>query len=229
MTLFHFGNCFLLAYVPYFLTYKYSGLSEYGASKKCIQAGVMYLGTQLCKMLFLATFFPASDSGPTGNVDAIGEFFRCTLDLSDLFALHFIMSWVAGKGEMKFLVAGIGWATAELVMTRFLPLWVGARGMEFSWKYIQMSLDSNIRLVQHITTAMLVWIWSRHDLKKTLFPVVIAMLAIGCYKPLILIAFAEILAIKSWTLLAVDAFMTLAVALTSLQFYVSLTHGFSYY
>ena len=31
---------------------------------------------------------------------------------------------------------------------RFLPLWVGARGIEFDWKYIQMSLDSNIALVR---------------------------------------------------------------------------------
>lgn len=26
MTLFHFGNCFALAYFPYFITYKCSGL-----------------------------------------------------------------------------------------------------------------------------------------------------------------------------------------------------------
>jgi len=30
---------------------------------------------------------------------------------------------------------------------RFLPLWVGARGVEFDWKYVQMSFDSNISLV----------------------------------------------------------------------------------
>jgi len=66
---------------------------------------------------------------------------------------------------LKYLVAAIGWTSAELVVTkfvlffnsseincffywnRFLPLWVGARGTEFDWKYIQMSLDSNIALV----------------------------------------------------------------------------------
>lgn len=40
-----------------------------------------------------------------------------------------------------------GWATAELVMTRLVPLWVGARGVEFDWKYIQMSFDANVSLV----------------------------------------------------------------------------------
>lgn len=41
----------------------------------------------------------------------------------------------------------LGWATAELIMTRLVPLWVGARGVEFDWKYIQMSFDANVSLV----------------------------------------------------------------------------------
>ena len=31
---------------------------------------------------------------------------------------------------------------------RVLPLWVGARGVEFDWRYIQMSFDSNVSLVR---------------------------------------------------------------------------------
>ena len=31
MTIYHFANCLALAYTPYYLTYKYMGLSEYGA------------------------------------------------------------------------------------------------------------------------------------------------------------------------------------------------------
>jgi hypothetical protein len=38
-----------------------------------------------------------------------------------------------------------------LYLNRFLPLWVGARGIEFDWKYIQMSFDSNIALVSSIS------------------------------------------------------------------------------
>ena len=38
---------------------------------------------------------------------------------------------------MKILVAGLGWAMAELVLTRLVFLWVGARGVEFDWRYIQ--------------------------------------------------------------------------------------------
>ena len=37
-------------------------------------------------------------------------------------------------------------------MTRIVPLWVGARGVEFDWKYIQMSFDANVSLVSNCPT-----------------------------------------------------------------------------
>lgn len=46
------------------------------------------------------------------------EFLKSTVDLADLIGIHMVMTWIASKGEIKFLVAGMGWATAELVMTR---------------------------------------------------------------------------------------------------------------
>jgi len=45
--------------------------SEYSAFWKCVQAAAAYLVTQLCKMLFLATFFPASDA-VAGQFDILG-------------------------------------------------------------------------------------------------------------------------------------------------------------
>ena len=44
---------------------------------------------------------------------------KCTVDLADLIGLYFVMSKTAGKGQLKFMIAGLGWATAELVMTRY--------------------------------------------------------------------------------------------------------------
>ena len=46
------------------------------------------------------------------------------------------------------LIICAGWGTAELVGTKVLPLWFGARGIEFDWRYIQSSLDSNVNLVR---------------------------------------------------------------------------------
>ena len=45
-----------------------------------------------------------------------------------------------------------GWSFAEAIGLYIVPLWSGARGMEFSWEYVQMGISSNIslvRLVQH--------------------------------------------------------------------------------
>ena len=48
--------------------------AEYGAFWKCVQAGGAYLFTQLCKMLILATFFPATEVS-TG-LDVVGVCFH---------------------------------------------------------------------------------------------------------------------------------------------------------
>jgi len=224
MTFFHFGNCVALAYVPYVIIYKCSGLAEYSAFWKCIQAGVAYLVTQLCKMMFLATFFPSSDF-TVGQFDVISEFLKSTVDLADLFGMHLIMSKIAGKGQLKFMIAGVGCASAELIATGFWPMWVGARGIEFDWKYVQMSLDSNISLVQHISTAALIWLYSRKDLNKTAIPVVFVLLAVVCYRPLIVEIFIHMFGISSWTLLLVKALMTSLTGLLALQLFIGLTTG----
>lgn len=231
MTLFHFGNCLALAYVPYVLVYKCSGLAEYSAFWKCVQAGGTYLFTQLCKMLVLATFFPTNEIS-SGGLDVFGELMKCTVDLADLVGIYFVMSRIAGKGQLKFMVAGLGWATAELVMTRFLPLWVGARGVEFDWKYIQMSFDSNISLVHHICTAMLVWLYNRNDLNKSFIPVVITLLALSCYRPLIVEILIHAVGLGSWTLLLAKALFTCLVGTVALQMYLGMASqvvGNSYY
>lgn len=59
-----------------------------------------------------------------------------------------MLAGIPGKGHAKVLTAGVGWAGAELILSRCLLLWVGARGAEFDWKYIQKSLESNISLVK---------------------------------------------------------------------------------
>ncbi|XP_053978912.1 BOS complex subunit TMEM147 [Hylaeus anthracinus] len=225
MTLYHFGNCLALVYVPYYLTYKYSGLSEYGAFWKCIQAGGIYIFTQLVKMLALATFFPTADSVGEEDFDIVGEFLKTSIDLADLVGILLVLNGIPGKGHAKVLTAGIGWAGAEVLLTRFLLLWVGARGAEFDWKYIQKSLESNINLVQHITTAALVWLWSRHDLKRGLVPVVIGMLVLTVYRPLILDFFTMLFLTGPCATLIVKAITTFIMGATTLHIYAGLAHS----
>ncbi|NP_001086527.1 transmembrane protein 147 [Xenopus laevis] len=224
MTLFHFGNCFALAYFPYFITYKCSGLSEYNAFWRCVQAGATYLCVQLCKMLFLATFFPTWE-GAAGAYDFIGEFMKATVDLADLLGLHLVMSRNAGKGEYKIMVAAMGWATAELVMSRCLPLWVGARGIEFDWKYIQMSIDSNISLVHYMAVAALVWMWTRYDLPTHYRLPVTVLLGLSMYKAFLMDCFVHMFIMGSWTALLLKAVITGVLSLSCLTLFVSLVHG----
>lgn len=40
-----------------------------------------------------------------------------------------------------------GWAFADSVLHRLAPLWVGARGLEFTWDYILQGLEANANLV----------------------------------------------------------------------------------
>ena len=41
----------------------------------------------------------------------------------------------------------IGWDTAEMAGTKVIPLWVGARGVEFQWTNLQSAHAANISLV----------------------------------------------------------------------------------
>lgn len=69
------------------------------------------------------------------------------MDVADLLGLAVVLSGIPGKGHSKLITAGLGWAGAETILSRGLLLWVGARGAEFSWLYIQKCLESNIALV----------------------------------------------------------------------------------
>lgn len=83
------------------------------------------------------------------------EFLKCTIDIADLLGLAVVLSRIPGKGHSKLITAGLGWATAEVILTRGVTLWVGARGAEFSWLYIQKCLESNISLVIMIISFIL--------------------------------------------------------------------------
>ncbi|TMW47824.1 hypothetical protein DOY81_007097 [Sarcophaga bullata] len=223
MTLYHFGNCLALVYVPYYMTYKYSGLSEYGAFWKCVQAGGIYVFTQLCKMLVLATFFDSDSlSSSTGDFNFLAEFLRCSVDVADFLGFALILSRIPGKGHSKLITAGLGWAAAEVVLSRGIMLWVGARGTEFSWIYIQKCLESNVLLVQHITTATLIWLFTRHDLNKALKPVVTLLLVITIFKGVWLDGFLSVLSFGPWSTIAVKALVSALIGFVTLHVYAGL-------
>ena len=123
------------------------------------------------------------------------------------------------------LVAGLGWGFAELVLTRLVFLWVGARGVEFDWKYIQKSFDANISLLHFISLAALVMMWSKRNVSHGpgVTGVLSLVLVLACYKGLLVSAAAQMLQLSSWAKLLQEAVMTLCLSLVSLQLYLGVT------
>ncbi len=145
------------------------------------------------------------------------------MDLADLIGLYFVIQRVAGKGQVKVLVAGLGWAFAELLLTRIIFLWVGARGIEFDWKYIQNSFDANIGLLHHITLSCLVWLWTRREVQKSIVPVLVIVGLMCSYKGLVLDWLVHSFALGAWTSLLYKLISTLCLSLVTLQMYVGMT------
>merc|ERR550525_214318 len=173
-------------------------------------------------MLFLATFFPMSDveeEEGEHKFDFFNDFLRATVDMADLVGIYLVMSRVAGRGSVKVLVAGLGWGFAELVLTRLVFLWVGARGVEFDWKYIQKSFDANISLLHFISLSGLVWMWTKRNATHGpgVTGVLSLVLGLACYKGLLVSAAASVLQLGSWAKLVQDAVITLCLSLVSLQ------------
>lgn len=79
--------------------------------------------------------------------------------------------------------------------------------------------------MQHITTATLVWLWSRHDLRRGLVPVVVGMLVLTVYRPLILDSLSLILLAGPWSTLIIKAITTFFIGVTTLHIYAGLAHS----
>merc|ERR1712226_201827 len=108
-------------------------------------------------MLVLATFFPMTEAANVSHpLDILGEFLKSTMDLSDLLGLHLLMLRIPGRGELKVLVAGLGWATSEFLTTKLIPLWVGARAIEFNWLHTQFSFTDLHRISENLEDILIV-------------------------------------------------------------------------
>ncbi|PAA80390.1 hypothetical protein BOX15_Mlig025570g2, partial [Macrostomum lignano] len=159
---------------------------EYSALWKCAQVAGAYVLTQLCKMLLLATFFPQWTGG-------LADFLRSTCDLFDLVGLFLVFQRVSGKGSIKILTVGAGWAAAHFLLTKVVPLWVGASGQQFSWAFVRLSFESNLELAQHLCLALLLWLYCRFDLSKAHLPAVTAGILLINYRPFLFLSLGHLL------------------------------------
>ncbi|RZF48789.1 hypothetical protein LSTR_LSTR017275, partial [Laodelphax striatellus] len=78
--------------------------------------------------------------------------------------------------------------------------------------------------VQHVTTVTLVWLWSRHDLKSSVKPIVGVMLLLSSYKPFLMDILVQLMATGPWVSLFMRFIITLCLGATTLQVYAGLAY-----
>uniref|UniRef100_A0A914CDJ8 BOS complex subunit TMEM147 n=1 Tax=Acrobeloides nanus TaxID=290746 RepID=A0A914CDJ8_9BILA len=168
-------------------------------------------------MMALATFFPTAD---TEEFDMLSEFVKNNADLIDLLGLHLAISYLlSGKGEVRFLSAGLGWAAAHSIASYALFFFVGARTTAFHWKYIQTALESNIDLVFYLSMATLVWLFNRSDLNVSTRRLVYALLAFCIFHSFIYEVLYYKFLIRSWQFLITKAVLTGALGVLTTMSY----------
>jgi len=157
MTFLHFVNCALLSLGPLFTIYKASKLSEYNSFFPVLYSALIHSATQAVKLLLFATLVPAAEEG---QFEILHELLKALVSAGDVVGIYFALSQKKVGSETRILCVGLGWAMAETVLTRLVPLWVGARQLEFSWDYIQMSIEANFSLLRLIALTALVWLYT---------------------------------------------------------------------
>lgn len=83
--------------------------------------------------------------------------------------------------------------------------------------------------MQHITTVTLVWLWSRHDLNRSLQPVVVIMLLLCSYKPLFMDLLVQAVTAGPWVSLIIRTIFTFCLGATTLQIYAGLAQTIGIY
>uniref|UniRef100_A0A0E0D7D3 BOS complex subunit TMEM147 n=1 Tax=Oryza meridionalis TaxID=40149 RepID=A0A0E0D7D3_9ORYZ len=146
-----------------------TAMSEYDTIGTCVKAAVVYLGTALVKLVCLATLLkvPENDS-----FDPYQELMKIFIGFIDVAGLYFALTQLTHRNisqNHKFQAVGLGWAFADSVLHRLAPLWIGARGLEFTWEYIFQGLEANANLVMTLSLAALgSLMWLRKNKPRTL-------------------------------------------------------------
>lgn len=152
------------------------------------------------------------------------ECLRCSADLLDLVGLAFVLSKIPGKSHSKLLTAAVGWASAEIILSKGLTLWK-ARGAEFSWIYTQKSFEANILLVVTIAVSCLLWLFSRHDLNRRYVPIVTFLLLAIAFRSVWLDGTLHVMGVGPWSNLFVKGLVAIfGFGLPTLLLYTTMAH-----
>ncbi|KAK6131156.1 hypothetical protein DH2020_035101 [Rehmannia glutinosa] len=153
------------------------------------------------------------------------ELLKALIGFIDVAGLYFALTQLAHRNisqNHKFQAVGLGWAFADSVLHRLAPLWMGARGLEFTWDYILQGLEANSNLVLSISLASLgSLMWLRKNKPKALIPIIYACAGILATMPSITSYLRQGLGWHFPKVVGVELFTSLVMALVSWQLYVT--------
>ncbi len=177
----HFLNCLLLCFGPHFVVYRSLGLSDDRGYPVAFRSGALFAGTQALKFFLLASLVPAFLLDSESDSPLFSHFLRGFFGLLDLFAIFYALTNFSGLGKFtakrRILVLAIGWSFASSLTSFLIPLWIGARGPEFSWKFIEMSVESNIFFVESAAIIAAIWMKNRSNRPAIANPIIFATIA----------------------------------------------------
>ncbi|WOK91666.1 transmembrane protein 147 [Canna indica] len=218
MTVFHFFNCAMLTFGPHAVYYSATTLSEYDTIGTSIKAAVVYLITALVKLICLATFLKVPEND---NFDPYQELLKALIGFIDVAGFYLALTRLTHRNisqNHKYQAVGLGWAFADSVLHRLAPLWVGARGLEFTWEYIFQGIEANANLVLNLAFAALgSLMWLKKNKPRTLLPIIYACAGILATMPSIISYLRRTLGWQRPKVLAFEMISSLVMAFLSWQ------------
>eukprot|EP00297_Palpitomonas_bilix_P018456 CAMPEP_0113893830 /NCGR_PEP_ID=MMETSP0780_2-20120614/16330_1 /TAXON_ID=652834 /ORGANISM="Palpitomonas bilix" /LENGTH=190 /DNA_ID=CAMNT_0000884203 /DNA_START=178 /DNA_END=750 /DNA_ORIENTATION=+ /assembly_acc=CAM_ASM_000599 len=160
------------------------------------------------KMLLLATFAPEGGETDASLWQAVVTSMCNLVDIAVLVLLA--LNYRSSSRESLAFGVALGWAFIESFTTNIAPLWVGARGSEFDWKYIGMGVKSNMRLIGIIGMVLCASLSTKKSSKSTssvpmLKEMCYAAMVVFCFYPLIHNIASSALALNLWTDIGLEA------------------------
>lgn len=161
------------------------------------------LGASICLLLraappsqifVMASVLPSSgDDSHSGALVAardwslLEEVAKSLISLVEVFGVQATLQLTPNLAKFgagtRVLAIALGMSFAESALRYAIPLFVGARGAEFSWNYLEMALASNVALLLHLAFVAAVWLRTRTDLGRAAMPVVWTIIAANAVLP----------------------------------------------
>jgi len=175
----------------------------------CLGGMVGYVGAAFVKMLAYASLVPVTEEWSL-TTEVIQE----AVGVLDILAIQMVLDWRmlrVGDKKVRMLGTGLGWATADALLSHFLIFVVNASGGEFTWEYLQRAFTANCDIAQYTCLACLVWITknSKNNLNLAAWTLIIAKLAF----PVVIGYASQIMVLDVWSNLALQGVFSVGYAL----------------